>query len=684
MRRKIRAMEAVAASTTNEIRALHAKSSYRPEIDGLRALAVVAVIINHFEKSIVPSGYLGVDIFFVISGFVITSSLADSTSKNLSDFLMQFYARRIKRLVPALVLFVIVTGILICLFDPSPGISLRTGITALFGLSNLLLLRQSTDYFATSTEFNVFIHTWSLGVEEQFYLLYPTLFWVSGFLALRTNGSGKLFWLITALSVASLIGFVYLYPINQPAAYFLMPFRFWELGVGCLLFLALRRPGKLLRNVSSISPLLVTAALVAVLFVPLEFAVPATVAAVALTALLIACLRPGVSGYGLFTSGPVLYVGLISYSLYLWHWSVLSLSRWTIGIHWWSAPFLVVLMLLLSSISYRFVETPLRRSQWSLLPWRSIAYGMSASAIVAVVLIGLGKPFKGYLYAGERTAIEERYLSLATTGNTSECNIFEVGTAAAELRPECGSNEFEGRPTVYLFGDSHMQQFASAIAASARTNRLNYRVIWGNSCFFPAAVVRAGYVNRGGRDRTAAYCLALQRQVASSALEKIRDGDVVFFANDLGGDFSNEIEYVTEAGETVAGNAAARIFSDHLRAYAEKLVGRRAKVVVYLGGVRFTEDTVEGLCQKQWFRPSLSSDCWMDPSGHLQDRETRFGWVFRWADGVSRFAWDGLDEQTCSKNRCSAAHFSDSNHFTKYYANYIFTKFLERHPGVFH
>jgi len=103
------------------------KSRYRPEIDGLRAFAVVAVIINHFNKNLLPGGYLGVDIFFVISGYVITSSLASRESKNFLDFLTEFYQRRIKRLVPALVVFVLITCVLISLFNPNPGESLKTG-----------------------------------------------------------------------------------------------------------------------------------------------------------------------------------------------------------------------------------------------------------------------------------------------------------------------------------------------------------------------------------------------------------------------------------------------------------------------------------------------------------------------------------------------------------------------------
>ena len=194
------------------------KSQYRPEIDGLRAFAVVAVIINHFNKALLPNGYLGVDIFFVISGFVITSSLYKRQSKNFNDFISGFYARRIRRLVPALSVFVLITSIAICLFQANPYLSLWTGLTSLFGLSNLYLLEKATDYFARSTELNVFTHTWSLGVEEQFYIVFPLLIWLSGFGRQTKHGTRNLFLIVGTLTIASLIGFLYLYPSNQPAA----------------------------------------------------------------------------------------------------------------------------------------------------------------------------------------------------------------------------------------------------------------------------------------------------------------------------------------------------------------------------------------------------------------------------------------------------------------------------------
>ena len=157
------------------------QKKYKPEIDGLRAFAVLAVILNHTSTNILPNGFLGVDIFFVISGFVLTLSLEGKKNKNFIDFFTSFFYRRIKRLFPALIIFCLITGILITLVDPFPRDDHITGITGILGFSNLYLLKQSTNYFANEIILNPFTHTWSLDVEEQFYLLFPFFIWFSGF-----------------------------------------------------------------------------------------------------------------------------------------------------------------------------------------------------------------------------------------------------------------------------------------------------------------------------------------------------------------------------------------------------------------------------------------------------------------------------------------------------------------------
>ncbi len=451
------------------------KSRYRPEIDGLRAFAVVSVIINHFNKVILPGGYLGVDIFFVISGFVITSSLYQKPSKNFKDFISGFYERRVKRLVPALSVFVLITSIAICLFNPFAGTSLKTGLTSLFGLSNLYLLKQSTDYFGSSTELNVFTHTWSLGVEEQFYILFPFLIWFSGFGRQTKNGSRNLFLIVVTLTIASLIGFIYLYPINQPAAYFLMPTRFWEMASGCLLFIGLEKRKSIEQFLEKVSPILVLAFIIGVMYLPMTLATTSTIAVVVLTLVLIASLKKGSASYTFFTHPKVVYIGLISYSLYLWHWGVLSISRWTIGIHWWSVPFQVAVILGLAICSYRYIETPLRKGNWFGKRWKTIVVGGGVIVTVSGGLIALEKPLIGQLYLGKRIQTEAPKLS---HGN----NCFENISNSTN----CYLIDNKSQQTLWLLGDSHAFHLSLAGEEVANSLGMNLKLYFSGANPFPA------------------------------------------------------------------------------------------------------------------------------------------------------------------------------------------------------
>ncbi|MEB3159719.1 MAG: acyltransferase family protein [Synechococcus sp.] len=478
--------------TPNKIK--QAKSSYRPEIDGLRAFAIIAVIINHFNKDWLPSGYLGVDIFFVISGYVITSSLSGRESKNLGDFLSGFYQRRIKRLVPALVVFVLVTSILICLFNPDPGTALKTGMTSLFGLSNLYLFKQSTDYFAQSTELNPFTHTWSLGVEEQFYLLFPLFIWFSGFGRQAKNGARNLFVWIGALTVASLTSFICLYQANQPAAYFLMPPRFWEMAAGCLIFIGFQKRAKIERTLEKAPPLLVVTAIVAVMFLPISWAVPATISTVVLSAILIACLKSGTAAFTIFTHKKVVYIGLISYSLYLWHWGILSISRWSTGIHWWSSPLLLLLMFILASFSYACIERPLRGIPPDVLKPKAVfllglcALGGSATVVTAASKVTINEltvvsalffaanpDMRRVTFDYGNGVIASALLSAPPWD--SKTNPVEAIALArchysrpitdqdfkACLNPPSADKSKSSNPRFFIFGDSHAANYAFAI-----------------------------------------------------------------------------------------------------------------------------------------------------------------------------------------------------------------------------
>jgi len=438
---------------------------YRPEIDGLRAFAVVAVIINYFDKNILPGGYLGVDIFFVISGYVITSSLFERPSKDFKDFISGFYGRRIRRLVPALSVFVLIMSIAICLFNPSPRLPLRTGISSLFGLSNLYLLKQSTDYFSQATELNVFTHTWSLGVEEQFYILFPFLIWFSGFGRQAKNGLRNLFLVVGVLTVASLILFLYLYPTNQSAAYFLMPSRFWELAAGCLIFVGLQKCRSIEQLLEKVPPFLALSLIVFVMCLPMTMPVVSTILIVVLSSVLIISLKKETAAFKIFANPSVVHVGLISYSLYLWHWGVLSISRWTIGIHWWSVPIQIVLMVSLAVASYRLVETPLRKGDWFGKRWKTLLAGGSVLVILSAGIIALGRSFKGFLYTGKFNTEDFIYVQ-----DGMECEL--AGNIPTSNPLGCIDHN-HSKNVIFVFGNSHASNLVPSVQSSALFNNFH-------------------------------------------------------------------------------------------------------------------------------------------------------------------------------------------------------------------
>ncbi|MEB3200380.1 MAG: acyltransferase family protein [Synechococcaceae cyanobacterium] len=594
---------------------------YRAEIDGLRALAVGAVILNHFNHALLPSGYLGVDIFFVISGYVITASLAGRPTTTLRSFLGGFYERRIQRLVPALLVFVLITTLFSCAVNPKPLLPIRTAATALLGASNVYLYKQSTDYFAQSTELNPFTHTWSLGVEEQFYLLFPLLLWASGFAQHNPGGARRLFWLISLGSLLSLAGFVLIHAHDQSAAYFLMPFRFWELAAGCLLFLAQRNGFAPLQRLAGLPPLAPLLGLLAVLTLPLTTAVPATVAVVLLTSLWLCCVRRGTLVHHLFTLRPVVYVGLISYSLYLWHWGVLSLSRWTVGIHWWTVPWQLALMLLLAMLSYHCCETPLRRRRWWPRRRLTIATGVAASLAATAAVLAIGRNSVNSLYLGsnpEDSNLDELSMSAAGTSiSHSHCSSFTATTLQ-----HCWLEPSDPRqPRLVLLGDSHSSHYYPLLGQLRARHGIGLGAFVTSGQAFPAIRFTD---NRGGsRERWLQQDLQA-RQFHAAALHRLRPGDIVMVSSRLEYYFLRnrinlehqglQLQLADADWQPIDEATALRAWLLQLDRLAGDLAVRGIRLVVMAPTPAFRGDPAArglpmALCTREWYRPQLSRLC---------------------------------------------------------------------------
>ena len=588
-------------------------SRYRPEIDGLRAFAVAAVIINHFNKDILPGGYLGVDVFFVISGYVITSSLFGRSSKDCKDFISGFYERRIKRLVPALSIFVLITSIAICLFNPSPRISLRTGLTSLFGLSNLYLLRRSTDYFAQTTELNVFTHTWSLGVEEQFYILFPFLVWFSGFGRQTKNGARNLFLIVGALTIASLAGFLYLYQTNQPAAYFLMPSRFWEMATGCLIFIGFQKQSSIEKFLEKVPPLLVLALMIGVMYLPISMASASTIAIVAFTSILIACLKKQTAAFNIFINPKVVYIGLISYSLYLWHWGVLSISRWTIGIYWWSVPFQIALILVLSVVSHRWIEIPLRKGKWPGKRWKTLVVGGGVLVSISGLLFAFQKQPKGTFYAGNnfRDAVNDDY-SDHFKATREKCGQDTFSTANCFAPSTKGSDQ-----TMLLLGDSHAGHLIPLIG-DVYANQ-NIGVIISIPGYFP----KIPHSNNQGR--TFQKSLKMIEDSNSSfkkIITRLKADDIIILSSRwehhlLEDQYNLQHKYVerklfSESGDQITHTQAINLFKENLAEVAHLLQAKKINLVLFapIPVFRGEENASPAwACTQEWFRPFKNKKC---------------------------------------------------------------------------
>jgi peptidoglycan/LPS O-acetylase OafA/YrhL len=353
-------------------------TAYRIDIEGLRALAVLAVILNHVRDGLLNSGYLGVDIFFVISGYVITASLQTSRDVPIGAFLLAFYTRRIKRIAPALILCVGISSAALVLCDPDPAVSFKTGIFALLGLANVYLYLEHINYFASDTAFNAFMHTWSLGVEEQFYLILPVLI-------LLVRPGRRLAGAVLALSLLSLLLFILLHKSDPQGSFYLIHTRFWELGAGAAF--AAWSFGR--RKTVARSALLTwqTAFLVVVIAFLAIRGIDQRLSTLIIVASTLAVI--GSPDRSVLLTNPVAKaIGQLSYSLYLWHWPLLVLLRLSQETHWVIWPIYAAAVVGAALLSFHVVENPLRHKSWSRHAGASLIYGGLASGTMIGVLYG--------------------------------------------------------------------------------------------------------------------------------------------------------------------------------------------------------------------------------------------------------------------------------------------------------
>lgn len=512
-------------------------SYYRPDIDGLRAFAVAAVFLYHIDEKILPGGFLGVDVFFVISGFVVTASTLRTASAKPLDDVLRFWRRRLLRIIPALLAFVLGTVLLSALFlPPYPMVVytgvLRTGIAALLGVGNLYLYRLGQDYFASDQTLNLFLHTWSLGVEEQFYVVFSILLIVIPGLMLGRSAASHRAKLIclAALSAGSFVLFLRGSTTDWTGTYYFLHTRLWELGAGGMLaFVAAgARLGRLRSFGAGLMQAAAALALAWVVVAPRDswiFPTSEMIVAVIATGVLIVTgdsTRRPLSR--LLSAGPVVFVGLMSYSLYLWHWPVLTILRFTTGLHTLSSlSAAVALTAGLGFLSYRFVELPWRWSSERFLS--QLAPKALAAAAIAIALAGAASKFPGFIRLGTPQKWAEEWLpgelfSYGGAGKISQkiCLLHTGDNVPLTIPTECVTQPADASgETVFVVGDSFSFANWGMVTAAARSEGFGVAALAHNNC---SAITKV--------EARSESCRKYWELVLETVRQRMRRGDVVF------------------------------------------------------------------------------------------------------------------------------------------------------------
>ncbi|MBN1929651.1 MAG: acyltransferase [Chlorobiaceae bacterium] len=463
--------------------------NYRADIDGLRAIAVLAVLFFHTEVPGFTGGFVGVDVFFVISGYLITSIILKEIKAEKFS-IARFYERRIRRIFPALfpvIAFVLAAGAY--LFDANAFKDLGQSIAATTLFSSNILFWRESGYFAAPSLQKPLLHTWSLAVEEQFYIIFPLAL---AFIHRYLKGQ-YLLWVMAAF-IISLVASIYGVAHHPGATFYLVPTRAWELMVGSMLALgALPDLSKdWQRNVLTLSGLAFI--LFSIFFYTEATPFPGASA-------LIPVMGSGFiiySGMGggtriaqrLLTARPLAFIGLISYSLYLWHWPLVVFAKYLMfrPFNGLDSAAIILASLLLATFSWKFIEQPFRGKQM-LLPERKRLFAVAG--VVMVVAVGLGGVV--HLRNGMPGRIDRFYPEITDVIDRAKNDpIWDLHGKWEEKTKEIGESitlPVVGKdgimPTFALVGDSHARALIPALERQAmQSGTAGYIITVSSTPFF--------------------------------------------------------------------------------------------------------------------------------------------------------------------------------------------------------
>jgi len=432
---------------------------YRKDIDGLRAIAVLSVIFYHLGFSIISGGFIGVDIFFVISGFLITQSIQYDLDRD-SFTIRKFYIKRIRRIVPVLFVTTLVTllvSIFVLPIDALKEFALSLVSVSIF--SSNIFFWQHIDYFSVSAELKPLLHTWSLGIEEQFYIFFPLfMIWTAKW---RYK---KMLWVIIIFTFLSFALSSSPFGASHIQANFFLPItRFWELFMGVILAILLNTSFKekkypYLDNILAILGLgLIISPLLLLDYNSIFPGINALYPVFGAVVIIYSGRNSDTFLTPILSNRVVRYIGLISFSLYLWHWPIIALAKNIIVGEFSLIEQLSILFLtfFLSALSYRFVEEPFRRRE-RLKEFLKIKNGLLALTILGLTALIL---FLFLKISFPNTKLKHK-----------DTNCFKT-EATMESVEECTFGDRDSNRTFVLYGDSHASALYPLFEKFAKENK---------------------------------------------------------------------------------------------------------------------------------------------------------------------------------------------------------------------
>lgn len=528
--------------------------NYRNDIDGLRAIAVIAVILFHGNVKGFSGGYAGVDVFFVISGFLITGiilSKIDAGKFSLGDF----YVRRMRRLLPAvlaMVLVVLVAGAFL-LFPGNYKDLAKSAVAAVLSIANIYFW-QDSGYFAHASDLKPLLHTWSLGVEEQFYMVYPLFLLI--FCKVVRRGRG---WVLTGLMLAGVAISWWVTPRMPSAAFYLLPTRAWQLLLGgaALLWASGREFKPWLRHVATSTGLVMTLVSIFVFDASAEF--PGRDALLPCCgATLMLMFAKGSFLDPVLSAKPMTWIGKVSYSLYLWHWPLVVYMRHALGeITWpWTLAYFVITFVL-GYLSWKYIEQPLRfwkpKARYIRVATASLAASLSVGLLALVIIVGEG-------WKGRFGASAEAY---AMAAHEPYCVVNIRKAADAQVY---GTSDVA--PRYAAWGDSHVMALGGMLTDLAAAQGESI-VIYTRPSTPPVMGIR-----RSGPVDISHYNRAVFNDIVS------RDIETVFLHASWTGYYQREKKFCASSVSGELGDSHNVSISSHIEITVNKLRKEGCRVVL--------------------------------------------------------------------------------------------------------